>query len=73
MYNVSGMTLAEAVEFYKKGFTDQGLKYIEDSSTTTDAFATLEFQGEKAKVSVMISPDQNTGTLTAMFTIEKSE
>jgi hypothetical protein len=73
MYNVSGMTLAEAVEFYKKGFTDQGLKYIEDSSTTTDTFATLEFQGEKAKVSVMISPDQNTGTLTAVFTIEKSE
>lgn len=73
MYTVSGMTMAEAAEFYKKGFTDQGLKFVEDSSMTTDAFASLEFQGEKAKVSVMISPDQSTGSLAVMISIEKAE
>ncbi len=73
MYTVAGMTMAEAAEFYKRGFTDQGLKFAEDSSMTTDAFASLEFQGDKAKVSVMISPDQSTGALSVMISIEKAE
>lgn len=73
MYTVANMSLADAAEFYKKGFTDQGLTYVENSSMVTESFATLSFEGKGAAVSVMISPDQSAGALAVIVSIEKKE
>ncbi|MGQ9668277.1 MAG: hypothetical protein ACUVWB_13285 [Anaerolineae bacterium] len=73
MYAVANMSLADAAEFYKKGFTDQGLTYLEDSSMVSEKLATLSFEGKGAAISVMISPDQSAGGLAVIVSIEKKE